>query len=376
MPAKTQGQARRTNARLFLSACLQWAAFVSVASADPLELGLPVDCEVGRSCAIQNYVDRDPLLGARDYACGTLTYDGHNGTDFRVPSMAAQRAGVDVLAAADGEVLRTRDGMPDVSMAAPPAPSVADRECGNGIVLSHRDGWQTQYCHLAKDSVRVKSGERVAAGQPIGRVGLSGRTEFPHLHFTVRHHGRVVDPFAYGAPEGTCQEGTWLWSPAVRKSLAYRARMVLNAGFAPGPITNETIESGDADLSQHWAEAPALVAFVRTIGLKAGDTQRLAIRAPDGQTIADHSEKPIDPTTGIRLQGASIFSSEILVARRHVVLRGLGWRWGARRSRIGVRRRRLRVVGIDLWVWVRHLKDLKRTLCPVTPCLVPRFRSS
>jgi hypothetical protein len=205
-----------------------------------------------------------------------------------------QRAGTDVLAATAGRVLRTRDGMPDRLLSAPAEPFVPGGECGNGIVLSHGDGWETQYCHLAKGSVRVRSGDRVLAGQAVGRVGLSGRTEFPHLHLTVRHQGKVVDPFAYGAVEGTCNGGTSLWSPSVRDSVAYRARAVLNVGFADGPITMEQIESGEVDRSFHVTEALALVAFVRAIGLKTGDLQRISLRAPDGQLIVDKIEKPLD----------------------------------------------------------------------------------
>src|SRR5262245_17608090 len=164
--------------------------------AHAIELGRPIDCEIGRTCFIQNYVDHDASPDVRDYRCGTLTYNGHNGTDFRLPTVAAQRSGVNVLAAADGQVLRTRDGMADISISAAGAPSVADRECGNGVVISHAEDWETQYCHLAQGSLRVKAGDRVVAGQPIGHVGLSGKTEFPHLHLTVRRGGKVVDPFA------------------------------------------------------------------------------------------------------------------------------------------------------------------------------------
>ena len=56
-----------------------------------IQLGLPIACEPGRTCYIQNYTDVDPSASARDYKCGTLTYDGHNGTDFRLPSLASQR---------------------------------------------------------------------------------------------------------------------------------------------------------------------------------------------------------------------------------------------------------------------------------------------
>ena len=288
-------KAERSHVQKLFAAVASWLFSVaSAAAADVMELGKPIDCEIGRNCVIQNYVDHHVSSDARDYQCGGLTYGGHNGTDFRLPTLAAQRAGVNVRAAAQGQVLRTRDGMPDQSMSAADAPSVADRECGNGVVLSHGDGWETQYCHLMKGSVSVKQGDRVSAGQPIGRVGLSGLTEFPHLHLTVRHHGQVVDPFAFGTPEGSCGTGRSLWNAATRNSLVYRERTVLNAGFSFGPVTMGQIESGEVARDPIGVNAEALVAFVRSIGLKAGDVQQIAIRAPDGQVIVNHAEAALD----------------------------------------------------------------------------------
>jgi hypothetical protein len=266
----------------------------SITLGDAIELGLPIDCDIGRNCFIQQYVDHDLSSKARDYQCGTLTSDGHNGTDFRLPNHAARRAGVSVLAASDGQVLRTRDGMPDVSVSSGEMASVADRECGNGVVISHEDEWETQYCHLAKGSVLVKPGERVTTGRPIGRVGLSGKTQFPHVHLTVRYQGQVVDPFAFGITEGACGGGTSLWTTSVRNILTYQPRTVLNTGFADGPVSMEQIESGEAERTAPGKSAESLVAFVRAIGLKAGDVQRLSLVGPDKQMIAEHIEKPLD----------------------------------------------------------------------------------
>jgi hypothetical protein len=263
------------------------------ATAQTIELQLPIDCEVGRSCFIQNYVDHDSSAEARDYQCGTLTYDGHNGTDFRLPTLAVQRAGVRVLAAAQGQVSRIRDGVADALQSAQ-SPNSDDRACGNGVVIAHAGSWETQYCHMAQGSVRVKPGDRVAAGQPIGLVGLSGRTQFPHVHFTVRHEGRVVDPFAFGAPEGSCGAGAPLWSPLLRAALAYRERLVLNAGFAPGPVTAEQIEAGGAAASAVGVDAVALVVYVRVVGLRAGDAQRLSLSGPDGRVLAENVAQQLD----------------------------------------------------------------------------------
>jgi murein DD-endopeptidase MepM/ murein hydrolase activator NlpD len=255
---------------------------------------LPVACQIGQTCFVQHYVDQDPGPGARDYQCGSLSYDGHNGTDFRLPSAAAQTAGIDVLAAADGKVLRIRDGMEDVSIRAGGQESVDGSECGNGAVITHAGGWETQYCHMAQGSVSVRPGDEVRAGQKIGRIGLSGMTEFPHLHFTVRQNGRVIDPFALNARSGACGSGTAIWDEAASRALAYRPIALINAGFAPSPVTMEGIESGGAERARPDLKAPALVAFIRAIGLKARDVQKLSLVDPTGAIIAENKAKPLD----------------------------------------------------------------------------------
>jgi hypothetical protein len=264
------------------------------ATAQTVSLRLPVACEIGSTCFVQHYVDRDPSPGATDYQCGTLTYDDHTGTDIRVPTLAAQQAGVDVVAPASGKVLRVRDGMEDVSVRGRGRDSVQNVECGNGLVIDHGQGWETQYCHMAKGSLAVKPGDMVTVGRKLGRIGLSGMTEFPHLHFTVRRDGKVVDPFAYGAPEQSCGGGTSLWDPSIRQALAYEAGKVLNTGFATGPVEMAEIESGAAGRETPRADSPALVAFVRAIGLKGGDEQILTLFGPNGQVMAENRAPPLD----------------------------------------------------------------------------------
>lgn len=251
-------------------------------------LDWPVACEVGTSCEIQHYVDHGGGGDAKDFRCGSVTYKGHNGTDIRVPTLADERRGVAVLAAAPGRVLRTRDGMEDISVAVTGHDAVKGRDCGNAAVIAHADGYETQYCHMAKGSVAVKPGDVVAAGQPIGRVGLSGDTEFPHLHITVRHDGTMIDPFAVGAPEGACSGGTSLWRPSLEPALAYKAGAVLNMGFASAVLTMDEMDQRTAP-EVLTSGSPAVVAFVRAITLRRGDIQRLVLEGPGGPLV-DHSE--------------------------------------------------------------------------------------
>jgi murein DD-endopeptidase MepM/ murein hydrolase activator NlpD len=271
------------------------AATMSVAQTEPpLRLELPMDCKFGETCFIQQYFDHDSGPGAKDYRCGPMTYDGHDGVDLRIPTLTEQRKGVAVLAAASGVVRGMRDGMEDVSVRAAGPDSVKGRECGNGVVIAHPGGWETQYCHMAKGSVRVRTGQSVSAGTALGLVGMSGDAEFPHLHLAVRHNMEKVDPFAFGALPDACRGGISLWSKEAAAALAYRSPDVVNVGFAPAPISMEDVESGRAASSKPAADSPAMIAFVRAIGLKAGDIQSLSLKGPGGMALARSENPPLE----------------------------------------------------------------------------------
>lgn len=287
---------------LLLALCLA-APALSETSAPSLEL--PVDCEMGRLCIVQNYVDQDPGPGARDFACGPLAYDGHKGTDIRVPSLVEMRRGVAVLAAAAGRVKAVRDGMADVSMRDIDAAAIKGREAGNGVVIAHDDGWETQYSHLMKGSVQVAPGDEVQAGETLGLIGLSGRTEFPHVEFSVRHDGRSIDPFTGGAVGGGCAEDPdGLWSDAAAEELAYRAGGLLLAGFTDRKPELKGVLQGDFREDPESISAPALVFWAVSWGLRGGDRERLTILTPSGAELVGGSwALPRDKAQWFRFAG-------------------------------------------------------------------------
>ncbi len=256
------------------------------------QLSLPIDCTLGEDCYIQNYVDHDPGPGYSDFTCAQLTYDGHKGTDFALITDDGLSEGVMVKATSKGRVVGVRDGMADGTFLNDPA-SIEGRECGNGVVIDHGEGWQTQYCHLKNGSVTVSSDESVETGTPLGQVGLSGKTEFPHLHLSLRHNENVIDPFD---PEGNqnCEEPSQrtLWhTPAPH----YQPGGTLSAGFADTVPDYDHVKSGRANAEQLPADAPALVVWGLAFGGRAGDTVLLEIVAPDGSTLITHTvdlEKP------------------------------------------------------------------------------------
>ncbi len=94
----------------------------------------------------------------------------HTGVDFAVP------AGTPVLASNDGVVALAEEHFFG----------------GRSLILDHGEGLFTMYFHLQESLVR--SGQRVAQGEPIGRVGSTGRATGPHLHWGVRLHGARINP--------------------------------------------------------------------------------------------------------------------------------------------------------------------------------------
>jgi murein DD-endopeptidase MepM/ murein hydrolase activator NlpD len=100
--------------------------------------------------------------------------EDHLGVDIVAP------VGTPVRAARSGRVLESR---PDF-----------DRGWGWTVVLEHPDGWITRYAHLSANLVR--KGELVVRGQPVGRVGNTGRSTGPHLHFGTYLRWNPRDPLS------------------------------------------------------------------------------------------------------------------------------------------------------------------------------------
>ncbi|HZY04643.1 MAG TPA: M23 family metallopeptidase [Anaeromyxobacteraceae bacterium] len=116
---------------------------------------------------------RWPLHGVLYSRFGVRQGQRHDGIDIAAPE------GTPVVAAAAGTVVYT------------------GRQSGYGaiVILRHQDGLVTLYAHNSE--VLVKEGDRVEAGAPIARVGQSGRTTGPHLHFEVRQGTRPRNPLFY-----------------------------------------------------------------------------------------------------------------------------------------------------------------------------------
>ena len=94
----------------------------------------------------------------------------HDGLDIAAPY------GTEIVAAADGVVTFTgyKSGY------------------GRTVTISHGYGYETSYCH--NSSILVKTGQQVKKGQAIAKVGSSGRSTGPHLHYMVKLNGQLKNP--------------------------------------------------------------------------------------------------------------------------------------------------------------------------------------
>ncbi len=298
------------------------------AAAEPPQLTLPIDCKIGTDCFIQQYMDVDPGPGVKDYRCGGAAYNNHSGTDFRVRNLQDVRRGVNVLAAAPGTVLRVRDEVPDrIVRTAKDRLAIQNVFCGNGLVIDHRDGWRTQYCHLQKGSLKVKQGQKVERGEALGLVGFSGLAQFPHVHLTVFKDGKKVDPFTgTQAPQSCDPSGAKsLWSPGVRDQLSYRRGRVLASGFAAGRVSPKSVIWRLPDDAEIASNSKALVAYAWLINLEKGDKVLTQLTGPKG-IIASETSKPLKRHKAQYVQysgkkrpkggwGAGLYVSEVSVIR-------------------------------------------------------------
>ena len=93
--------------------------------------------------------------------------------------------GEDVHAVAPGVIVAARDGLPDNPPPADPPEPAFDDLVGNSVVEDIGGGRFAVYAHLQQNGVAVQVGDRVRRGAVLGRVGNSGGSNEPHLHFHV-----------------------------------------------------------------------------------------------------------------------------------------------------------------------------------------------
>jgi len=131
-------------------------------------------------------------------------YDEHHGSDFILHGgFEKMDEGVAfIYAAADGTVLETEDGNYDRCHIDYENLGSGNISCdgnpirANYVKIDHAGGIVSMYYHMASGSILVQPGDVVTCGQTLGRVGSSGISSCPHLHFQVEtSEGNIIDPF-------------------------------------------------------------------------------------------------------------------------------------------------------------------------------------
>ena len=103
--------------------------------------------------------------------------------------------GANVLAVADGIVVDAADEIPEnvPDLVARAVTITPRRLVGNFVLLDIGDGAWAVYAHLQLGSVQVRKGDRVRRGQVLGRVGNTGNSTEPHLHFHIADRNQALD---------------------------------------------------------------------------------------------------------------------------------------------------------------------------------------
>jgi hypothetical protein len=258
-------------------------ASATQAVADVSFLGMPIDCIPGKTCVIEDYPDVDPTDAVSDYRCGLKSRDGHSGTDFALLSFEQIEEGVRVIAAADGRVQAIRNTRPDQPYV--PGTDLNGEECGNAVRIDHGNGYQSVYCHMKLGSVRVTPGQRALRGQLLGEVGLSGLTNYPHLHLTVTKGADVVDPFAPDQDNAcsTPLQTLWLDTPA------YTDAGLFTAGVSDRVPDLADVQTGDARKAT-LSPQDAMVLYGHAFHANKHDRLELTMAGPEGE-IFDHTAR-------------------------------------------------------------------------------------
>ncbi len=100
---------------------------------------------------------------------------GHKGIDFKAPK------GTPVFSPFDGKILQV---------------NWSTRYNGRCIrIVNEKTGWEGVFLHLSSVSKQLKPGSTIKRGQVLGRVGNTGRSFAPHLHYQLEKNGRILNPF-------------------------------------------------------------------------------------------------------------------------------------------------------------------------------------
>ncbi len=232
------------------------------------------------------------------YFGGAKNYDGHNGADivpYPFPWQMMDDESVDIIAAADGQVIHMYNG------------NTIDRNCeaphvfndepfnggyyGNFIALLHDDMSITVYAHMKIGTMAdLEVDDYVSAGQYLGKIGSSGNSSAPHLHFEFRPtEGSQYDE-PWFDPEGCNEdltESRWIdqipyYEPEVLRVSTHDVLPVFKTCAEYEAGSNETV-----NFSNHFTTDQVLLISVAMRDFFVGDDLDVDIISSTGFVLVD-----------------------------------------------------------------------------------------
>ncbi len=232
---------------------------------------IPLVGSLGEDFFYTFYVDHAPGPAVQDFACGESTYNGHSGTDIVVSNFAAMDRGVTVVAAAAGVVVETHDGEFDRNTQAGPG------GFGNYVVIEHEDGINTIYGHMARDSIAVGVAEAVQAGDTLGRVGSSGNSDHPHVHFELSGAAGTQDPFS-----GACHCVPSQWEVQDAYDDEFR---LIDSGLTADDLDLDVVKNPPEHIDAFTTSTPLVVMWVQVLDVRAGSRSVFELVDPNGASF-------------------------------------------------------------------------------------------
>ncbi len=161
---------------------------IAVMEAEAKSVDNAIEFITGELYRLGDSVARIPsIIPLRDFSIGqTGASVGQKINPFY--KNVAMHSGIDLLGATGTDILAAADGVVELVVR-------KGKKAGNVIAINHGNGYVTRYMHVG--DILVRQRQKVTQGTVIGRVGLSGMSFAPHLHYEVVYNGENMDPVYY-----------------------------------------------------------------------------------------------------------------------------------------------------------------------------------
>jgi len=253
--------------------------YATVAASGQGNFVLPIEGTYGVDYILVNYVDWGLGNDAYDNHCLDKTYKGHQGTDFVIKHFSSMDAGVNVLAVDTGIVIAVNDGLFDREKQSDTA-----KKLGNYIAVAHNNKLYTYYGHLKNGSINVQIGDTLLPGSVIAKVGSSGNSSDPHLHFELWYDSSYyIDPF-----KGPCGNQNSYWKSTIPFDSSF---FTWDYGMANFPLNLDTLKEGLEAIDTFYAQDSAISFWSLHAGLRTGDSLKIKWFDPAGNLWFEYGSK-------------------------------------------------------------------------------------